>query len=289
YLALERSLGPLALTVTDGQLTTVSGTFSTPPESALTVDWRTRDTTPGSFASFRTAIHPGTLGDLYEHDFFLAALPSGSYGFYGSAPDLVAMFLQDSARPAQSDQLITFSYRDPFPAAWTRFAEAVSVFSVPYDVPRTGTDGGTAFTTESAFLLALDALPAFPLSPLAPQVSPVTNPLVNGASWFSDQTLSGTTPLISWSAPAVGTPDFYSLRIRRVSAGPTGGVVKTEVARLVTRATSLRVPPGILQPGSYYLLRLTAAVQPGRTQTATYESPFPLHTAPVMSGVLRTP
>jgi hypothetical protein len=59
------------------------------------------------------------------------------------------------------------------------------------------------------------------------------------------------------------------------------------VARLLTSRTTITVPPNILQPGSSYLLRINSVVNPGVSiSTRPYQSAFPLHTAPAMSGLL---
>jgi len=204
---------------------------------------------------------------------------------------MVTMAIGDDSLVPQNDQQLTFQYGDPFPAGWTRFAEELTIFFVRYQVPRSGNDAGvTAGTNETAFLQAIDVLPSFPTAPLRPQVSPVTGALIDGASYFADQTLSSPTPTIRWNPPAVGSPTYYTVRIRRMSAGLTGGVLKADVARIFTAGTQVVVPPGILQPGSYYDVRVTAVVQPGHSiATLPYESQWPTHTAPAFSGLLTLP
>ncbi len=80
------------------------------------------------------------------------------------------------------------------------------------------------------------------------------------------------------------------MRIRRVTAGATGPVVRSDVARLLTTGTQVKVPPGILQPGAHYLLRITAVVSPPISiPTMPYRNAFPAHSSATMSGLLRVP
>ncbi|HZN91382.1 MAG TPA: invasin domain 3-containing protein, partial [Myxococcales bacterium] len=133
YRGLERSFGPAALTVADGQTTTVSGSFSPVPQQTLPMNWLIEESTPGSFGSFRTAIHPNTRTDSIQHGLFVSVLPFGnSYGFYGSAPDLLSMNLFDGTFSPQEDQSIAFQHGDPFPPSWSRFAEEFTFFFVTY-------------------------------------------------------------------------------------------------------------------------------------------------------------
>ncbi len=207
YRGLDRIIGPLAVTIADGQTSSVIADFTPVAQNqSLPLSWLINEATPGSFGSYRTAVHPNARTDIMQHQLFVTALPFGSYGFYGSSADVATMVLFDGQPDAQQDQSLDLQFGDPYPPSWTRFAEEFSAFFVSYAVPRSGTDGGTATATESALLLVLDQLSSFPRAPLKPQVSPVTNPTVDGVSYFANQTLASATPTISWSPPSLGRP-----------------------------------------------------------------------------------
>ena len=289
YRGLEQVFGPASVTVADGQTSNLAGPFQAVPQQGLQVTWLLKETTPGSFGSYRTAVNPNARTDNIQHFLTLLALPNGAHGFYADAPYLMAADYLDNALTPQDDQQITFQYGDPFPAGWTRFGDGLAYFEVPYQVPRSGSDAGaTAGTLAAAFIRVMDAFPGFPTAPLRPRISPVTGGQIDGVSLFSNQTLASATPTIQWSPPAVGTPAFYEVRIRRLSAGPSGGVTKTNVAWLLLTGTRVEVPPGLFQPGGYYEVRITA-FQGTYSSASPYELHFPESSAPAFSGLLSVP
>jgi hypothetical protein len=79
----------------------------------------------------------------------------------------------------------------------------------------------------------------------------------DGGSAFSDRGGVGTTPLLRWTAPAIGTPAGYVVRVIRLDnvGGATRG---TFVGAIATTATSLRLPPGLLEHGKTYFASIDA-------------------------------
>ena len=292
YQAIERSFGPIPLTVTNGGVTDVSGTFTpVPQDKSVQVSWLLAERTPGSFGSYRTAINPRTRADDVLHLMAIDALPESAYGFYGVAPDLAVMFLDDDPSAPQPDQRLNVVYGDPFPASWTRFGVGQTYFLVPYEVPRSGTAAGTtASTYEVVFITVNDLLPSFPFAALKPRVSPVTGASIDGAPFFNDQALASPTPVIRWSLPEVGSPTFYTVQILRFSAGPTGPPTRTLVGRFSTTATQVAVPPGFFVSGYHYVVQINATVQGGHdVARAPYEQQWPYDSAPALSGLLTMP
>lgn len=292
YQAVERSFGPIPLTVANGAVTEVSGAFTpVPQDKAVQVNWLIAERTPGSFGSYRTAVNPRTLADGVVHLMAIDALPESTHGFYGSAPDLAVSFLDDGPSAPQPDQRLAVVYGDPFPASWARFGIGQTYFLVPYDVPRSGAGAGTtARAYESVFITVNDLLPSFPSAALEPRVSPVTGATIDGAPLFNDQTLASATPVIHWSLPEVGTPTFYTVQVIRYSAGPTGGAVRALAGRFATTGTQLTVPPGFFTSGFHYVVQINATVQGGHdVARAPYEQQWPYDSAPALSGLLTMP
>jgi hypothetical protein len=292
YQAVARSFGPIPLTVTNGAVTNVSGAFTpVPQDKSVQVSWLIAERTPGSFGSYRTAVNPRTWADEVLHLMAIDALPESTHGFYGVAPDLAVMFLDDDPSAPQPDQRLEVVYGDPFPASWARFGVGQTYFLVPYDVPRSGAGAGTtAFTYEVVFITVNDLLPSFPFAALKPRVSPVVRATIDGAPFFNDQTLASATPVIRWNLPEVGTPTFYTVQILRFSAGPTGPAVRALAGRFATTATQLTVPPGFFVPGFHYVVQINATVQTGHdVARAPYEQQWPYDSAPALSGLLTMP
>jgi hypothetical protein len=293
YQAVERVFGPAPLTIADGATTDVTGAFTPVPQTkALALNWLIADGTPGSFGSYRTDVNDRVTPDLVSHLLAIDALPDSTHGFYGTAPDLAVMFLGDGPPAPQPDQRLSLVYGDPYPTSWGRFGIAITTFLVPYAVARGPNGGQTVPIFESGNIQVNDLLPSFPASALKPQVSPVTGATIDGAPFLSDQTFFGSTShVIRWSPPAVGTPTFYTVWIRRFFADEAGGPVqRTTVARFTTTGTQVTVPPGFIEPGFQYSVRIVATVQPGHdVARAPFEQQWPYHAAATFSGLLFVP
>ena len=73
---------------------------------------------------------------------------------------------------------------------------------------------------------------------------------------------TGTTPVVSWTAPAAGTPATYRVRIQCLTDEVTqSGSTQASrtVATLVTTGTSVTIPEGTLEAGQWYALAIDAS------------------------------
>jgi len=113
-----------------------------------------------------------------------------------------------------------------------------------------------------------------PPTPIVPILTPPRNPAINGLDAFQDRSGVGTTPTLSWTAPTVGLPSHYALYIFRLVAAGTGTTWEY-TAYLQTGATSVTVPPGILEAGKSYFALLWAEQVPNDDFEA---APFHLST-----------
>jgi hypothetical protein len=100
---------------------------------------------------------------------------------------------------------------------------------------------------------------------VSPALGPPLAPQIAGANAFAAASGVGQTPLIAWTAPAIGTPTFYRLVVNKL--GTDGSVVP--VATIFTKNTFVRVPPGVLVSGSFYALQLSAVSSNGLDPTQT--------------------
>lgn len=79
--------------------------------------------------------------------------------------------------------------------------------------------------------------------------------------------LANRTPVISWSAPSLGTPDFYRVQVLEYFLGNTP-ITSQVVAAVRGTKRSEQLPEGVLQPGHTYLLRVIAVVDPNDVDDA---------------------
>ncbi len=138
---------------------------------------------------------------------------------------------------------------------WGEFSDVRFQSQVTYQLP--GTVSGTNFVNGLFWTIA--GQPELVVPPLsAPRTIKV-----DGANFFSDQTLAGLNPTITWSPPAIGVDNgifayyrltIYELAVNAANNKTTRGPV---IATLHTPNTSI-VLPSLLQSGRTYVLVLEA-------------------------------
>ena len=148
----------------------------------------------------------------------------------------------------------------PLPVAsnfghWVDFRDVRFQSQVTYQLP--GTVSGTNFVNGLFWTIA--GQPELVVPPLsAPRTIKV-----DGANFFSDQTLAGLNPTITWSPPAIGVDNgifayyrltIYELDVNAANNKTTRGPV---IATLHTPNTSIMLPSP-LQSGRTYVLVLEA-------------------------------
>lgn len=101
--------------------------------------------------------------------------------------------------------------------------------------------------------------------PLVPTLTAPGDLRVNGEpAPASAVTTVGLTPTISFTAPALGAPDDYTITVRTLEdVVDAGGEIlssRRTVATLRTADTTLQIPAGILEEGAYYYFQVNAGV-----------------------------
>jgi hypothetical protein len=170
------------------------------------------------------------------------------------------------------------SYGNPFDSSWPIFFHYSSFVDVPYSPP--GPPPGRIPAGVEGFTTTLPTAN----SPLQPIVSPPVNARINGVDFFQDQTGVGLTPTLQWNPPAVGSAAAYQLQFCLFLFFP--GAI-TCSGTWITNTTTLTVPPGQLQAGNYYFVRLGVISQPGLDiSTAPFKIAYPRGTAEALSGII---
>lgn len=89
-------------------------------------------------------------------------------------------------------------------------------------------------------------------TPVVPLVGPPLNPRIDGKNLFQDQVISGTSPIFSWQAPAVGTASGYRILVYEVVVNNGTPFLDFKGNGFYVTGTSAQLPPGVLSSGKSY-------------------------------------
>jgi len=167
--------------------------------------------------------------------------------YFGGPPPLDRSIEIASASFASSTATpnIDFSFGDPFTGA-----RAVRLLKGG----RTEVLAPGATTTTSLPYATFGAtydLAALPATGMVPVLTPVEAPRIAGLDARQLQNGVGLTPVLSWSAPAIGTPTMHEVSIYQLAndAGATSTIL---AGAFVTAGDSFQIPPDVLRPGRTY-------------------------------------
>src|SRR5262249_26955641 len=256
YLSLAKSYTRSMLTQIAAMASTLPATGSaafTTPSAGGTIALNFHKS---AFDALRPSVNPNALSalSLLAVQSAPAIMAHGPYAFPG--PDLIRYVTGGPGGPGTMDvDFGSIAYISPFPTAWDVFGVGEWVYAVPYTL--TGATPGQG----PAFNVHVGSATSFGSAPVAPQLSPIRMPMVNGsANAFMNQTGIGTAPMLSWMAPATGTPTGYRINVLElVSAG--GGTRAQSSGDIITKNTSIQLPPGLLMSGPTYVFRIQALMQ----------------------------
>jgi hypothetical protein len=275
YAQLRRGLVTNGLQRNDGGLL-LSGAMVALPTAPQSVSFRAADFEAQVLASGPDAgMQYNTVNVGVSPAFEQHGIPTGW-------PDLGLAY---DYTPLQGDMNVTFHYGNPYPSAWTPFVYAQAVGRVRYSLPLA--DGGTSPPRSVTVLTATrEQLVGGFHPPLSLKVSVPRDVRINGQSASGNLSGVGTTPLVSWLAPTVGTVTRYNVRLNRLFL--SGGLVqRVTQASFYTPQTQLRIPPGLLLPGETYFLQVYAYSEPGYDNTKPYLGTATSHFATALTGKLQ--
>jgi hypothetical protein len=131
----------------------------------------------------------------------------------------------------------------------------------------------------------IDSEQSLSSGPVNAAVSAPRQARIGDADFRASLSGAGSTPTLSWSAPEVGVATWYEVQVWELSAAE-GRTARTRGPKLVTAATSLRLPPGILVADRSYVLELRAVSTPGvDRRTELRRQSFPYAEASALSGI----
>lgn len=263
YYVADRALTTSAFTLSGGA-TTLSGAFVTTPRTeTLGTTWRHT-----AFAQYVASTNPSAIfkGQLMVVD----AVP-GPLGHDARADGAYAdLLIYDGAGNTSSDEPLSLNYGNPYPSTFGVFAQAQLGTTVSLALPMP--DGGLATPyPSSGQIFVRDSVATFSGGEVKPVVSPVRNPMVNGNNAFDAVSGVGTSPTISWTAPSLGQPTMYQIGFTELTLNGNVTQIVSQTTRILrTRWTSVTVPPGILELGKHYLVKIKASTET-TTELQIYE------------------
>lgn len=242
YLSLDRAYEVPSLTMANNTMQDVAGAFETPQAATVTLDINV-----ASFNQFATVANPNVSARTIAGSAYAAASPEVI-----PSPALIS-FARDSSTIAGMD-LGTVAYGDPFPADWNRYVKIQEAFSVPYTWNNVTSSLNAQMTRT---MTKTDAEATIVDAKLGPPVAPK----FDGQDAFTATNIS-PVPVVSWSAPTLGTPTDYEILVYEVQiVGTTLKFVST--LRLATKKTSVRIPAGYLLGQRQYVFVIRARRREG--------------------------
>lgn len=262
--------------VSGGGAVSLTGTLLPQATSTRTVQMNASE-----FEALALAAHPrATLRNT--QDLTVGALPGFMrFGTYASWFDLAFGTNLVAGQPLVTQAL---EFADPFPASWTRFAANITAGSMTYSVPREG--GGNTVPASHRFTVYTHApfQEGAPLS-LGPTVGPPRELRINGLAATEDGLQGvGETPLVTWSAPVLGAPTSYTVRLYEIYATSTNQTGRVQRAFFTTTETQLRLPQELLYAGRHYFLQVSSTLRAGGdVSSPRFDGPWAA-TAPAFTG-----
>jgi hypothetical protein len=277
YQSLTKIFRPADFTMTDGQPQMLSGAFQDVPQTgSITLN----DVRTTQFDAAALQIHPGSTSMVTVSDELGIYVTSGGV-LAGDSASWGPSVLEGAELPAADGSAGTFTYGDPFPPDWARIA------FISYQAWFTETLPGGGHALLLGWIAYTDQLGALP-GTLAPLISPARDLHVGGMAAQNDVTGIGLSPELSWGPPAQGTVSGYIVNLLHLTmTPPSTKYLGQPAATFYTMTTSLTIPPGILQQGEHYYVRLDSYATPGfDLGTHPYRMPLPYASASLVSGVL---
>lgn len=275
YSAAARAVALDTVTLADGVPSVVTAALADVPQSgSVTVDWRTTQ-----FEQYLASMGPGA--EPSRHHFYVNAnsgplnpLATNDYG----TPDLLIMEIEPGAADFTAGPLRYGQFLD---ATWTEFLIASFDARVPVSAP----GGSTKYVSAGIGSRRPYANGAL----LAPVVSPVRSVKLDSRdAMMPGLTTASVTPVLSWTAPALGDPDYYLVAVYLLR-NYSGTTSVSRVYSVMTRNTTLRLPP--YNSGWYeeaYVAVIRAMVEPGsRVETAPFREHLPFSWADAVTATWR--
>ncbi|MBZ4422451.1 hypothetical protein [Myxococcus sp. RHSTA-1-4] len=259
----------------------LSGVMQSVPTQALSVDWRLPE-----YTARAAQIHPSATPQKP-----LLVVEAGAHrpesGWVSYSGTLLRLELPTGASFNFTRLL---SYGTPFPSTWARVGSAVYPFRYRDVLP----DGsGRTFSMSFHNMIVRDRVEGLAAAPLRPRVTPPRGLTIDGLDANVQRQVSSPSPVVAWLPPDVGNPTGYRVALHRYDESLGYGRASLQLYIHVPGSTTqVRLPPGVLLPGSIYFLLVTAMDVTGhdvKSRPFNTLGGLPQGTADVISSFFTTP
>lgn len=255
YASLDRVFTVPAFTMANGTAVELDGAMTTATSRTLTLNVNI-----GSFNALGAAAAPSVATKTAIGSAYAAVTPDVI-----ESPPLLSFSQSSDALTTMN--FGTLSFTDPFPASWSRFVKVQVSFGAPYTF---NGKSGTLSAVAARVQPKADAEAGVITADLGPPAALMFDG--NDAMTASQIT---AVPVLSWSAPALGTPTDYEVQVYEVKS--TGASLTfASVLRIVTKQTSLRIPQGYLLGQRQYVFSVRARNRSG----------IDVYTTPMRAGTI---
>jgi hypothetical protein len=242
YKVLDRYYASTGVSVTDGNATSISDSFSTVNQNkSFDLKWNR-----SAYETIMPSMGP-SLADAGDW-FNIYAQPGGlRNGVLFSNADVL---IYHPVAAGTDVDVGTVAWGNPYPSSWGVIA------SVERDYLTTYSDGGTnSWDAYASVVQNYDAANLGAISPFVPTLGPVSAVMLDSTDASAPQNITSATPTISWTAPTLGRPTDYVVAVYLLDPANTAPAM---MAYLSTKGTSIQIPAGVLTTGSLYYVRVTA-------------------------------
>lgn len=271
FVQLDRFADLTGLSLADGQSAVVDGGFVTETPTTLFQATVIPPIGAANEIAGDGGIQVQTIADV-------EALPRvDTYGMYNGAVDL--LYATDSST-TNSQTAFTAQYVDPYPAAWTLFGALNANFGYVATIPNAPPPGTTTITGGYFHMDTLANLGAA----WSPTLTAPRNVKVNGQDATFDLTGLGTSPVVTWDAPATGTPTSYVVALRPVSSDGTS-IFNNAIAfqaQVPASVHAVRIPDPLpdssyafSDASTYFYVTVAAIAQPTDITQTPFEYALP--------------
>jgi hypothetical protein len=272
FQTLQQFSGPLAVTVQNGVVNSISVTLQFEPQINTV-----RANVGGSlFKALHSSESRGAT-EVNQGDNFRVDITPDNTG-----PSSNGLFLVLASYTFNSDtDAGNVAYANPYPTSWTPFVDYYD--SAIQNLLPPG--AASPFPMPILNRVVTDVFPAAS-NPIIPLIGPALNPQINGVSVFQDQVISNTTPILSWQPPALGSAYVYYIQVQQFVV--TNGTPSLQFkGQLSTTNTSLALPQGLLSSGNSYCFVIESLSRKNlNSSVAPYLETFPEGAADLVSGVI---
>jgi len=265
--------------IVQGKTSTFDAAMAMAPTVNLSAAWD-----HDSFTQLGGAINPNAALTGADLEILVSPVPfaNGIFGF-NEAPLLYNAVRNAPQLPAGVEN-ITATLVNPFPSSWPLFFYVSAATDA--NIILLGTANLTGSISDEGLVDCYWDASKLPAQ-LQPVGGPVSQPLVAGQDAFRTHVGVGTTPVLAWSAPALGTPTRYNIYVIELTVSATNQVTGSNVvARLVTQGTQVTVPPGVMTTGNFYYFKFETGYQVGAAPQGLLSLGSPNCTAAAVSAAV---